>query len=173
MNQTCWRTCWPFGFMSRHTTEVRRKKKHMHTAWQKHLACTNRTPHTCNHRKTDNGLRNLLFYFNYFFLICNPSPRHWIANRQMDGRKTSGSRVCFFFFFFTQLCMWYSCPHSCVSSGSLNPDPEWNCFVKYVCFCSYNCPCKCQYLTFTRWHAVNISHFIVYKWNTICAYINH
>ena len=36
-------------------------------------------------------------------------------------------------------------------------------YKKHPCLYSYNCPCKCQYLTFTRWHTVNISHFAVYS----------
>lgn len=59
----------------------------------------------------------------------------------------------------------------CLFSRQLEPWPwmllHHDTCTKILCLYYYNCPCKCQYLTFSRCHTVSIFHSLWHGWYTI------
>ena len=165
MSQAHWRTCWPLGFMSRHTTRAGGRRTCTLCAANVHIqpACT-RTQLIATSLMTEQEGRYL-----WCLAKLHSSNMKWrYFSHSLDNYDLwKVNRECiyfppfFFFFFFTSL----EPPRPCIQ---WQPEPwpwmllQCDTCKKYPCLYSHNCPCKCQYLTFTRWHTVNILHFTVY-----------
>lgn len=156
MSQAHWRTCWPLGFMSRRTTQAGGKYIYVHTLHGERAHTAHAHTHSWwQHKKEDICDPSL----NFISLIWNVDNSYivWIFITFESENK------CIYLppFFWTslqsaQLCIQWQ------------PEPwpwmllQCDTCKKYPCLYSHNCPCKCQYLTFTSWHTVNIFHFTVY-----------